>query len=61
MSAQQAIAKQIIDMQAAIDILTESVDELTGSIDPDNATWRDVAEFAMQADAARDLIERLRG
>ena len=57
-SPKDAILKQHIEISKAIEILTSELNKMTDSIDPDNANWKDVGEFARTAEIARDIIEQ---
>ena len=52
-SQQQAV------VQEAIERLQALLGEMTSTVNPESATWRDVSQFAGQTDAVRGMIERL--
>jgi len=56
MTAAETIARQITDMQAAIELLQSKINEITSSVDADAANWRDVGKAAMTAELARGLV-----
>lgn len=54
-----ALMRQIGIMQDAAGMLRGAIDNLTGSINPEVATWADVGRFAHIADAARRFVETI--
>lgn len=54
-----AATRQLIDIKEAIDLLTGKANELMDHINPNAATWQDVAKFAHVHDCAKEVIERL--
>lgn len=59
MTANNASQAQLAAIQCAIDLLQNQANLLTGSVNPDAATWGNVTQFAHVADAAKCVIERL--
>lgn len=55
--ATDALVRQMAVMQEAADTLRSAINNLTGSTDPENATWIDVSRFAQMADAAKRFLE----
>lgn len=53
MTPAEVIMTQIATIQDAIETLQAAVDDATGSIDPDEATWRDVSRLAHLVDAIK--------
>lgn len=51
-----AIARQIADMQAAIELLQSKINEVASAVDAEDAGWKDVALVAMTAELARGLV-----
>ena len=54
--ASQAVMRQMLDIQAAIELLATTVESITSTINPESATWREVSEHAMTAELARKLV-----
>ena len=48
-----AMMRQINTLTAAIDTIRNAVDDVTGLVNPDDATWADVARLAAIVDAVR--------
>ncbi len=59
MKANQALAIQMETILKAIELLQSQADAITGTTNPDDATWKDVSKFAHAADAAQCVTERL--
>ncbi|MCP4342923.1 MAG: hypothetical protein GY799_29580 [Desulfobulbaceae bacterium] len=57
-TASQAIISQQTTIAHAIELLQGKLESLTDSVNPDTASWRDVAEFAQTADMAAEIIAR---
>jgi hypothetical protein len=58
-SPQDALAKQQATLRTLITKLTIIADNQVDKIDIENATWADVATFAMEAELADKMIETL--
>jgi phage host-nuclease inhibitor protein Gam len=56
MTATETIARQIADMQAAIELLQSKINDITSSVDAESANWTDVGKVAMTAELARGLV-----
>lgn len=56
-NASQAVMRQMLDIQAAIELLESKIENITSTINPESATWRDVGEHAMTAELARKLVD----
>ena len=53
MTAAEMIMIQINTMQDAINVMQAAIDDLTSSINPDDATWADVSRYAHLVDGIR--------
>lgn len=51
--ATETLMRQIADLEEARDVLIAAINDITGSIDPDEATWPDVARYALLVDQVR--------
>jgi prephenate dehydrogenase len=56
---QEALHRQQSTLRTLITKLTMIADDQVDSIDIENATWADVAAFAMQAEMAEEMINTL--
>lgn len=56
-NASQAVMRQVLDIQAAIELLESKIESITSTINPESATWQDVGEHAMTAELARKLVD----
>jgi len=52
----ETVQKQHAEILRAIELLQNDLNEMTGSVDPKTESWRDVAEYAHAAEAARTVI-----
>jgi hypothetical protein len=59
-TARDALVRQITVMHEAIYALNDTINAITGTINPEEATWLDIARFAQIADAARRFVETVR-
>lgn len=57
-NASQAVMRQMLDIQAAIELLESKIESITSTINPESATWQDVGEHAMTAELARKLVDQ---
>jgi tetrahydromethanopterin S-methyltransferase subunit B len=53
MTPTEVLMKQIASFQAAIATLQAAIDDITSSVDPEEATWNDVARHALLADRVK--------
>jgi len=49
----EQIFSQINVLQSAINKIADAIDEMTGSIDPDDATWADASRLSWLVDAVK--------
>lgn len=49
----EAIMRQIAILDDARDVITKAIDDATGSINPEDATWADVARLAAIVDRVK--------
>jgi hypothetical protein len=54
----EALLDQHAMIQSAIEFLQVDLDKMSDSIDPNVATWADVADFARTADIARGVVDQ---
>lgn len=52
-SPTEAMMRQIAILTDARDAIQKVIDDATGSVDPDNATWRDVSRLAYIVDQVK--------
>lgn len=53
MTPTDKLLDQIVTMQAAITVLQDAIDDITGSTNPETVSWADVSRYAHLIDGIR--------
>ena len=55
-NVQEHLVDMVVELEMAMNYFTQRHAELTSTVDPDTATWGDVAKFAMTHELARHVM-----